>query len=234
MADAPKIIVLTTYRRPDYTARVVSALERCEGVHEYLVLFHCEPGHPEVLRAVESCNLRKEVFVNHSRLGCTTNVFAALNDGFRRSGYVIALEDDTVPAGDFLVYMEWAGLRYRTDKSVFMVTAYNRSDPDSRHWPTGVRRDQWFSPWGWATWGDRFAEMSRHWPLGRPQSWDQWVNRMRAGRCQVKPCLSRTQNIGALDGEYVPDPEWHAANQFNPIWAGDGVEPPVHGFFREI
>jgi hypothetical protein len=35
--------------------------------------------------------------------------------------------------------------------------------------------------------------------------------------------LARTQNIGAEEGSWVPNAEWHQQNQFNKNWAG-GIE----------
>ena len=148
---------------------------------------------------------------------------------------VIVLDDDIVPAADCLRYFEWAGEKYRDDREVFTVSAYARETPPPARYHS-VRRLRWFTPWGWATWRDRWEEMRAHWGFGEPFSWDVIVNRTRGERFEIQPFLSRVQNIGAEGGVHVPDPQWHREHQYNEFgaWsvsldpAGRFVEEPVN------
>ena len=49
------------------------------------------------------------------------------------------------------------------------------------------------------------------WTTNVEPGWDIRLNEViRGERYEIVPCVSRTQNIGALGGVHVPSPEWHA------------------------
>lgn len=212
------VVCLTLFRRPDYTRRVIESLARCDGIEDHLVVFHVEPGDREVLRLAREAPLeKKQVIENSVRLGCNVNTYTALDHAFQLSDFVIHLEDDTVPARDCLRYFQWAR-RYQRDSEVFSVAAYGKSTPPPSEY-YAVRRVAWFTPWGWATWSDRWAEIRERWHFDAAESWDLTVNRLRGRRVQLEPRLARIQNIGAEGGAYCPGPDWHRANQFHEFGA---------------
>lgn len=216
-----KVIVMTLFRRPDYTRQVLEALNRCDGVQDYHVSLHVEPTCQEVRRlARDFDHPNKQMVRNARQLGCTENTYAALDYGFSCSDFVILLEDDTVPAQDCLRYFEWARERFADDKRVFTVSAYNKTltlPPPEQHFAAG--RVAWFNCWGWGTWRDRWEEMKVGWGFGQYDSWDLIVNRLRGDREQIAPDLARCQNIGAEGGVHCPGPQWHRENQFNELGA---------------
>lgn len=55
-----KVVTMTLFRRPQYTRQVLEALACCEGIREYLVLLHVEPGYPEVLKLARRAEVREE------------------------------------------------------------------------------------------------------------------------------------------------------------------------------
>lgn len=215
-----KVVTMTAFRRPDYTWQVLDALSRCAGVDEYRVLIHVDPGSPQVVQVIKQARLPRKCLVqNADRLGCNLNTYSALHHGFQCADFVIHLEDDTVPAADCLKYFEWARDAYRDDQRVFSVSSYSKSvgRTDDGH---RVVREPWFTPWGWATWADRWNEMHANWSHGAT-SWDIALNRLRGDRVAIRPVLARVQNIGAHLGEHVPGPEYHRANHFNEygVWS---------------
>lgn len=213
-----KVITMTCFRRPAYTGRVLDALSRCDGIDEYRVLIHIEPGSSEVLEVVRDAKLaRKTLVENVDRLGCGTNTYCALHHGFQWADFVIHLEDDTVPARDCLRFFEWARHTYQADRNVFSITAYSKAIASSEQYHR-VMRAPWFTPWGWATWSDRWNEMAEKWS-NAPVTWDLALNRLRGDRVEVQPILARAQNIGAELGEHCPSPEFHRQNHFNEFGA---------------
>jgi len=44
---------MVLYDRPHYTKLVLDALRQCEGINDYLILVHLEPGDPAVLALAE-------------------------------------------------------------------------------------------------------------------------------------------------------------------------------------
>lgn len=226
-----KVITLTAYRRPEYTRQVLDALSRCDGIDDYRVLIHLEPGNSEVRQVIQEARLAQKTLVENSdRLGCGGNTYCALHHGFQLAEFVIHLEDDTVPARDCLRFFEWANLRYREDHTVLSVTAYSKTVPSSEN-QHRVVRTPWFTPWGWATWIDRWNEISEHWS-NSPVTWDIALNQLRGDRVEVQPLLARIQNIGAELGEHCPSPEFHRQNHFNEFGAWS-VTLDDTGIFRE-
>ena len=213
-----KVITMTAYRRPDYTRKVLDALSRCQGIDEYQVLLHLEPGCPEVLDVIHNSRFAQLTLVeNADRLGCGPNTFSALHHGFQLADFVIHLEDDTVPTPDCLRYFEWARRTYQEDRDVFSVTSYSKVQATPEQYHTAVRH-RWYTPWGWGTWIDRWNEMAENWS-NQPVTWDLALNHLRGERFEVHPLLARTQNIGAEMGEHCPSPEYHRNNHFNEFGA---------------
>ena len=214
-----KVIVVTLYKRPTYTWRVLDWLGRCHGVEEYSILFHVEPGCRPVLDlAREFAHPGKVVVENKALLGCTRNTYESLDHGFRHGDFVIVFQDDDAPARDCLRYFEWARDRFEADRDVFSVSAYTKSRVGPEHYYT-ARRVRCFTSLGWGTWRDRWIEMRENWPFGAPHSWDVGANRLRGDRCEIRPDLARAQNIGAEDGVHCSGPTWHRDNQWNEFGA---------------
>jgi hypothetical protein len=142
--------------------------------------------------------------------------------GFYKNNYHIHLEDDTIPGKDCLKFLEWAGNTYENDSQIFSVTSYVNSSNKTEHYIeknlniNKVSRRNWFTPWGWATWRDRFEYIKRNWTN---TGWDNTINDItRKNRYEIYPSVSRVQNIGAEMGVHVPDADWHKKNQYNEWW----------------
>jgi hypothetical protein len=213
------VIVMTMYKRFDYTHRVLEAISKCVGVEKYRIFLHCDPGCGEVESLIRGFPLPgKEVVIHPERVGCTANTFSALFHGFQASDYVIALEDDVVPAPDALQFFEHCRDAYRDDKAIFTACAYTRRHAQPSEYYS-LTRFQWFTPWGWATWKDRWDATISAWNFTNAPSWDITFNKIRGDRYEVTPVLARTQNIGEQNGTYC-SPEHHRDHQFNRYWAG--------------
>lgn len=225
-----KVITMTLFRRPQYTREVLRHLLKCDGIDDYRVIIHIEPGTAGVLQAAsEAAFARKIIVENADQLGCTLNTRCAIEHGFQWSDYVIHFEDDTVPSRDCLRYFEWARGRYQNDPQIFSVCAYSKSRPDSSRYHA-VRRTPWFTPWGWATWQDRWDEIL---PRLAAKAWGHRANETRGSRCELQPLLARVQNIGAEFGAHCPSPDFHQKHQYNAFGAWS-VEPLDHGTFHEV
>jgi hypothetical protein len=243
-----KAISLLVLSRPDYTRRVIDALGRCDGVSKYvLIVFSQEPCVPKTIAAVRDATARLDIPVRvvtervpparriEGRLAasaqCAASTLRSLEHGFATGAdFLIHLEDDIVPARDFLHYMEWAANEFADRGEVFTVSAYNRQvEPvaPALHYAWGVRQS--FTSWGWGTWRDRFDEMRQEWTrYDWPHpGWDEHLHhQLRRGRSEIYPVLSRVQNIGASGGVHVPSAAWHRAYHHVPFWAGNTTLAP--------
>ena len=221
-----KTITISLYNREQYTARLFDNLNKCYGIEEYAIAIFCEPDQPQIHNLANQFRPdQTTVTINPSRFGCNTNIFQCLAHGFNLSDYHIHFEDDTIPGKDCLKYFEWAK-DLRDDNTIFTVSGYVNSDNNTEHHIpknsniNGVSKRQWFTPWGWATWKDRWNEIKSVWDFsGRNGSWDTTVNHVcRKDRFELFPLISRIQNIGAEKGTHVPNAEWHSKNHFNEYW----------------
>jgi len=187
-------------------------LVRCEGIEEYKVLFFVEPDtqflHAKkgvtrdnrvITDIINSYDLNSEIIVNKRLLGIYKNKIKALLVGFHQSDYVIHIEDDILLAKDALRFFEHCK-KYGEDKSVFSVTAYNRTSsapPSDQHHDIGRR--QYHHCWPWATWRDRWEELCRKKWSGNSAFLNE---QLLEGRVEIFPVLSRSQNLGYQLGEF--------------------------------
>jgi len=194
-------------------------LAACDGIGEYLVGIFVDHRCDETLRVAREIAVSAgwQMKVSAAPLGCNKAIGESLLWGFADMGslYHIHLEDDTVPAPDCLRWFEWAK-QFGINPNVFTVSAYSR-DTDGAAYQARAR--QWFTPWGWATWGDRWAEIEPRWPDRWP-SWDTVMNwQVRGDRRELHPHLARVQNIGCFGGAHTPPTVW-AMNHYNRNYAG--------------
>jgi len=204
-----KTITVSAHRRPDYFQQVLSALSFCEGVSEYAVTAVLDPSEWTDQLAEIARGHGFLVHIPDRHLGCAAAIRYCLELGLEASDYHIHLEDDTVPSPDALRWFEWA--RDHAGANVMTVSGYAKDGGDSR--PDAAAWRDWFTPWGWATWRDKFWQhLQPRWNLS---AWDQGVlDCMRPlGMGELHPLVSRIQNIGATRGTFCPSENFHRENQ---------------------
>ena len=245
---ANKLITISLYNRPKYTAEVLNHLVRCNNIKEYLVLplidlvpndvFRTNQNHIfHILHRFASAgalNIDKPVFADEN-FGCNGAIWSCLNMGFSKFDFLIHLEDDICLAKDALEYFEWANQKYKDDKSIFTIDAYNNTRYDDSivskvsEIAYQVCKTQSFKPWGWATWIDRWEGIRDSWQFGyeaRPKQgfagggWDVCMKQLlRGDRYRIYPKIARCINIGAKGGCHTPSEEWHKDKHDIPYWA---------------
>lgn len=220
-----KIITMTAYKRPDYTKLVIDNLKNCIGFEDYLLLARIEPGYPEVeiiFKDLPNCKL----IINDGPRGCGVNTYKILEEGFKRSDFVIHMEDDTIPGIDCLKYFEYLNKRYKDDNSIFTVSAFNRMSNSeiSRLNPTdyfSINKCQSFTGWIWGTWNSRWQEIREKWVNEDPPGWDHNINRnIRKGRYEIVPTLPRSLNIGSENSLHAIPYIWKKC-QHSQIWVNN-------------
>lgn len=204
-----KTLTISGYNRPTYFAQVIKALAWCDGVGEYDVVAVLDPSDKtqELAEIAKAAGI--QTMIMQERLGCGSMIRYCMELGFRISDFHIHLEDDTVPSPDCLRWFEWAG--QNSGSNVLTISAYNQHGGDAPNNSCGYRN--WFTPWGWATWRDRFYQYLA--PAWDSSFWDGSVQRVREQKNmgELFPHVSRIQNIGAENGTFCPGPEFHKENQ---------------------
>ena len=155
--------LLFTYHRYQNTKTVVDALMRNTVKPEKLIVFqdgvkdstNIEGWNKvnQLIHELKFCDT--EVIVSKSNKGLAQSIIEGIDYAFQSCDQVIVLEDDCVPAVDFMNYMEQAFEAYRDSKDVWSISGYA--------WPIEVASndyDAYFtgrvSSWGWGTWKDRW------------------------------------------------------------------------------
>jgi hypothetical protein len=224
-----KTISISLYKRPDYTKILLDHLDRCYGIEQYVTVICCEPVNSEVIDLAKNFRPNKSyVIVNPKIYGCNWNIFQCLNIGFDNNDFHIHLEDDTIPGKDFLNYCEWCNKEYINDIDIFSVSGYVNVNNKTEHYhPYSeninlVHRRKWYTPWGWATWKNRWNDIKDELHkklIQQPhKSWDCHLHNIVREKYEIFPAVSRIQNIGAEEGTYVYSSEWHNKNQYNNFW----------------
>jgi hypothetical protein len=204
-----KTLTISAYNRPADFAQVIRALAWCDGVGEYDVVAVLDPSDKtqELAEIAKAAGI--QAMIMQERLGCGSMIRYCMELGFQISDFHIHLEDDTVPSVDCLRWFEWA--QRNAPATILTISGYNQHGGDAAPNTFGIRN--WFTPWGWGTWRERFNQhLARAWDSS---FWDGGVQRVRErlGMFEMYPRVSRIQNIGAEGGTFCPGPEFHKENQ---------------------
>jgi len=182
-------------------------LAKCDGVEDYKVICCVEPVNSIIPDLIESHPLNTELVVNDRLLGLWSNKKKALSLGFGESDYVIHVEDDILLSKDSLSMFE-SCYNLKDDETIFTVCAFGPRKLPEWEFPDGILPDNmklqisktpWYTPWGWATWEDRWNSFKDEW-----DGHDQVLNHeIRGDRCEAFPTLSRVKSVGYMRGEYT-------------------------------
>ena len=94
-----------------------------------------------------------------SNIGCADSVIRGISQVLANHPSVIVVEDDIVTAPNFLDFMNQCLKRYADNRRVYSAAGYTMPFPR----PSDHESDAYFiprhSPWGWATWADRWQSV---------------------------------------------------------------------------
>jgi glycosyltransferase involved in cell wall biosynthesis len=226
-------IAMPAYNRHDYLVQVLSGLKENTHLDKFYIVTGEEPDCPQTRELFDGVDWMPIVrTINRERMGCNGNVTSTIDRAFEMHDRAVILEDDVVPARDFLAFNCWGLERFEHDPRIFNLAAYKRQKEMPPMAAIGeARLAGWFTPWGWASWRDRWTSFRRELaiPPDSKDSWDfyvvKWMTEI-VGMFEVHPTLSRTQNVGEV-GTYVPSAEWHQQNHRTPVWFPDAGHAPL-------
>jgi len=162
-AECPAV-GLIVFNRPEHTREVLRGLER-NGIDHLYVFADGPPTDDDrdaiestrdVVREVEFCDV--DLVAREENYGVRRSWIAAYEYLFERHESAILLEDDCVPASDFVQYMAACLDEYADDERVMNIHGYCPpiSIPDS--YPYDVFFTWRSGSWGQATWRDAWAK----------------------------------------------------------------------------
>ncbi len=169
-------IVVFAYNRPNHLSKVLEGLKKNENIRNIYIF---QDGlkrkeHQEgweqtkrVIREIDWC--RVEYRLSTINKGIAQSIMEGISEVFKREDALIILEDDCVPASNFVSFMRRCLEQYENNYNIYSVTGYG--------YPVQLNKDCsdiYFigrgSSWGWGTWKDRWENF---WPD------DDVLNRIR-------------------------------------------------------
>lgn len=234
-------ISLTCFKRADYLQEVLDSLKTSINKSNSNFIFypHIDYNNDKVVDLIKSVDWIPTQYVcNKPPVGCNTNTRNAIQSAIQYHDAIIHLEDDTVLSEDAIDYYIYALNKYQDDPKIISVSGYNKTDYQNTDNYYETFTEQFFCCWGCAFWKSKIDIILNNWTkqllFMNPQSWDSHLqeNLFKNRYSQVRPVISRIQNIGAKNGTYVHDPVWHYYNHRSPYTSND-MKHPVYNSWKD-
>ena len=202
-----KTVTLVCWRRPEYTARVIEALERCRGRNNYRLVVSVDGprDHEATLETERIVREARPYFVTAHEVnrGVAMNPPIAYDAAFALgSSFNLAIEDDCVLSPDALELADWFCELPERDQYLLMSLG---ATSDGTEDPQEVREtDQIESPWAWCFTNAAWHWMKPRWNSKRyPPTGHDWSLSLEMALARKKALyvpLSRGYNIGQYGG----------------------------------
>lgn len=185
--DVP--IIMIVFKRPDLTRRVLQAVTEIRPRRLLVVADgpnQADQSEEAACRQTQALfdDLPPEIVIEREfakqNMGLRRRVSSGLSWAFERVERGIILEDDCVPTPSFFPYCKTLLERFETDERVGAIAGCNVESVigRARVRDASYRFSSFGSPWGWATWADRWDEYDTDlalWPSLRDSGWFQEI-----------------------------------------------------------
>lgn len=159
-------IVLFVYNRPDHLAKTLKSLaDSALAGQSDLIVYSDGPRAQVDTDAVKTVRdmVRRiagfrsvQLIERNSNMGLSRSVVSGVAEVIAASGKAIVLEDDMVCSTNFLSFMNSALNVYEKDRRIFRISGYTYPIEIPSSYSDQVFLAYRGSPWGWATWKDRW------------------------------------------------------------------------------
>lgn len=162
-------VLLFAYKRPLETKKTLEALQANYLASESdLYIFVDAPKRPadaqkvaEVHALLDAATGFRSIHRDYAttNIGCADSIIRGISQVLSQFPAAIIVEDDIVTSPNFLDYMNQCLRQYKDNPNVYSISGYTM--PFDR--PVDYAWDTYFiprhSPWGWATWTDRWQSI---------------------------------------------------------------------------
>lgn len=166
----PAPVLFFAFKRPDETKAALDALQANHLAPESeLYIFADAARKPaEEQKAAQTRQVLDEARGFRSihrdyaetNIGCANSIIRGVSRVLAEYPAAIIVEDDLITAPNFLDFMNQGLRQYVHNPTVYSVSGYTMPFPR----PAGYASDAYLiprhSPWGWATWADRWASVN--------------------------------------------------------------------------
>lgn len=155
-------IAVFAYNRSWHFQQVLNGLRKNDYVNKLYIFqdgLKCEEHREEwekvrkIIDNITWCD--KHCCFSDYNKGLACSIVEGVNLILKENDAAIVLEDDCVPAANFVSFMIHCFQKYKDDKRIFTVSGYS--------WPIKLRKSEYdiygcgrISSWGWGTWRDRW------------------------------------------------------------------------------
>jgi len=160
-------IAVFAYNRPEHLKRVLSGLRR-NGI-EHLYIFADGPKNEDdkqqvsdvrnIIAQIDWC--QTTVTARDRNLGLAESLTSGIERVFEDHDRIIVLEDDCIPASNFVSFMNIFLERYAGDERVMNINGYSPPIDIPDDYPYDVYFTYRSSSWGWATWRSAWEQFNR-------------------------------------------------------------------------
>ncbi|WP_332897135.1 glycosyltransferase family 2 protein [Haladaptatus sp. CMSO5] len=199
-------IAVFAYNRPDHLKRVLAGLQKNNVDHIYF--FADGPKNKQDKRQVEAVRevidkvdwCQKNVTCYDHNLGLAKAVVRGVNRVFEDHDRIIVIEDDCVPATNFVSFMNTCLDRYAEDSQVMNVNGYSLPIEIPEDYPYDVYFTYRSSSWGWGTWKSAWEHFEQN-PMTLAElnaREDELTEKIRKAGTDLFPMM-RDQLSGRID-----------------------------------
>ena len=174
-------ICLFTYKRLDCTVKTVEALQKNSLAKESkLFIFSDGPKREEDRESVQIVRdyvdkidgfQEIKILKKEQNSGLANSIIGGVSDIVEEYGKVIVIEDDLLTTPNFLTFMNKALNYYESNQKIFSIGGYTINVNLPRDYSYDVYAVQRATPWGWATWKDRWQTVD--WQVKRYEQFKQ-------------------------------------------------------------
>ncbi len=204
----PAPVVLFCFNRPHHLRTTLNHLVQCSLASE--TVLYCYSDGPREGNNADIKNVRdvrnilnstegfKEIIriYSNANKGLASSVIEGVSEVIKRHGVAIVLEDDLIMSTDFLIFMNNALKKYKSNKRIGSISGYSflleKITEDVKL--VAVKRA---SSWGWATWHDRWEDVDWEITQGDKVLTDRTKLKdfARAGQDQIAMLVKKKRGI---------------------------------------
>lgn len=162
-------VLLFAYKRPTELKATLEALQANHLASESdLYIFVDAPKRPqdapkvaEVHEVLDGATGFRTIHRDYAKtnIGCADSIIRGISYVLDRFPSAIIVEDDLITAPNFLDYMNQCLRQYQADKNVYSISGYTMPLGRPDDYPFETYFVPRHSPWGWATWADRWQSI---------------------------------------------------------------------------
>lgn len=227
-------VTFTAFKRLDYLKQTLDALhESFKYSNIYLpILFSIDYYDDSIKNYIQKIDWTDTtISINDPSVGCNKNTKLAITMGLNDHDAIIHLEDDTVPAKDCIKFFVENINKYYNHSDIICIGGYNRTTEPMPDMINETIQTIGFTCWGCGFWRHKSQILLENWiPYmnreNNSMSWDSHLNQnvfIPNNLYQIRPVISRIQNIGSNDGTWLQDPDFHKQHHHTPYTSNNFI-----------